>query len=122
MAIQNSGMDKRGSFWLSDTSLLIYIALMTIVLHWVTGHRYGFHRDELATLEDARHLDWGFVAYPPITPLFGRLSLILFGTSLAGFRFFAAVAEAAAEKLAAAAERNCWLQRQQFHSAWPAAR
>ena len=96
MAIQNSGMDKRGSFWLSDTSLLIYIALMTIVLHWVTGHRYGFHRDELATLEDVRHLDWGFVAYPPITPLFGRLSLILFGTSLAGFRFFAAVAEAAA--------------------------
>src|SRR5258708_23270092 len=31
-----------------------------------------------------------------MTPLFGRLSLILFGTSLAGFRLFAAVAQAIA--------------------------
>jgi len=96
VAIEESGADKQGSFWLSDTPLLIYVALLTIVLHWITGHRYGFHRDELATLEDARHLDWGFVAYPPVTPFFGRLSLILFGTSLPGFRFFAAVAEAGA--------------------------
>jgi len=73
---------------------LVYIALATIIVHLFTGTRYGFHRDELATLEDARHLAWGFVAYPPITPFFGRLSLTLFGTSLTGFRFFAAVAEA----------------------------
>ena len=84
------------NIWVSDTALLIYIALITVIAHWITGNRYGFHRDELATLEDARHLDWGFVAYPPVTPFFGRLSLILFGTSLAGFRFFAAIAEAIA--------------------------
>ncbi len=65
-------------------------------MHLITGGRFGFHRDELATLEDARHLAWGFVAYPPVTPFFGRLSLFLFGTSLTGFRFFAAVAEAVA--------------------------
>jgi hypothetical protein len=82
--------------WSSDTALLIGIALVTVVVHWITGHQYGFQRDELATLEDSRHLDWGFVAYPPLTPLFGRLSLILFGTSLTGFRFFAAMAEAVA--------------------------
>ena len=86
----------RKTLWLSDTALLIYVALATVLAHWLTGNQYGFQRDELATLEDARHLDWGFVAYPPITPLFGRLSLILFGTSLAGFRFFAAVAQAVA--------------------------
>src|SRR5258708_38280777 len=89
-------MSKPKSAWLSDTALLIYIALATVVVHWITGHHYGFHRDELVTLDDSRHLDWGFVAYPPITPFFGRLSLILFGTSLAGFRLFAAVAEAIA--------------------------
>jgi len=89
-------MSKPKPAWLSDTALLIYIALATVIVHWITGHQYGFQRDELATLEDSRHLDWGFVAYPPITPFFGRLSLILFGTSLAGFRFFAAVAEAIA--------------------------
>ena len=60
-------------------------------VHLLTGWRYGFHRDELATLDDARHLAWGYVAYPPVTPFFGWLSLNLFGTSLTGFRFFAAV-------------------------------
>jgi hypothetical protein len=72
------------------------MALGTVVVHLVTGNRYGFHRDELATLDDARHLAWGYVAYPPVTPFFGRLSLLLFRTSLAGFRFFAALAEAVA--------------------------
>lgn len=63
-----------------------------MVLHIATNGHYGFHRDELQTLDDARHLDWGFVAYPPITPLIGRLELILFGTSLIGFRVFSATA------------------------------
>jgi Dolichyl-phosphate-mannose-protein mannosyltransferase len=87
---------QRKSLWSSDLSILIYVALATIVVHLLTGGEYGFHRDELATLEDARHLSWGYVAYPPVTPLLGRLSLVLFGTSLVGFRFFAAVAEAIA--------------------------
>jgi hypothetical protein len=86
----------RHSLWLSDVAILIYVALATVIVHLITGGRFGFHRDELATLEDSRHLAWGFVAYPPVTPFFGRLSLILFGTSLTGFRFFAAVAEAVA--------------------------
>src|SRR5256885_14214997 len=72
----------------------MYVATLTVIVHWITGHQYGFHRDELATLEDSRHLDWGFVAYPPVTPFFGRLSLALFGTSLVGFRFFASLAAA----------------------------
>jgi len=96
VADESSGAAKTKSIWLSDTALLVYIAVATVIVHWITGHQYGFQRDELATLEDSRHLDWGFVAYPPITPLFGRLSLIIFGTSLAGFRFFAAVAQAIA--------------------------
>ncbi len=84
------------SFWSRAIAILIYVALATIVVHLLTGGRYGFHRDELATLDDARHLAWGYVAYPPVTPFFGRLSLLLFGTSLVGFRFFAAVAQAVA--------------------------
>ena len=86
----------RRSIWSSDTAILIYMALGTVVVHLVTGGRYGFQRDELATLDDARHLAWGYVAYPPVTPFFGRLSLLMFGTSLTGFRFFAALAEASA--------------------------
>ena len=85
-----------GSRWTTDVAVLTYLAAATVLVHLVTGQQYGFHRDELATLDDARHMAWGFVAYPPITPLFGRMSLMLFGTSLTGFRFFAAVAQAVA--------------------------
>jgi hypothetical protein len=87
---------KPRSIWSSDSAILIYMALATVLVHALTGNRYGFQRDELATLDDARHLAWGYVAYPPVTPFFGRLSLLLFGTSLAGFRFFAALAQAVA--------------------------
>src|ERR1700719_3544277 len=82
------------SFWRSDAAVLIYLAAVTLIVHVLVGGRYGFHRDELATLDDARHLAWGYVAYPPVTPFFGRLSLEIFATSLTGFRFFAALADA----------------------------
>jgi 4-amino-4-deoxy-L-arabinose transferase-like glycosyltransferase len=87
-------------------SIVACLAIATVFVHVLTGNRYGFHRDELATLEDARHLALGFVAYPPITPFFGRLSLELFGTSLRGFRFFAAVAEAVAMMLTGSMARQ----------------
>lgn len=77
-------------------AVILAFAAATVLAHWLVGNRYGFQRDELQTLDDARHLAWGYVAYPSITPLFGRLSLTLFGTSLRGFRFFASVAMAAA--------------------------
>jgi lipoprotein signal peptidase len=92
--IDSSGSLIRPSVWRCNTAILMYMALGTVVLHAIVGNRYGFHCDELATLEDARHLAWGYPAYPPVTPFFGRLSLILFGTSLAGFRFFASLAHA----------------------------
>jgi hypothetical protein len=77
-------------------ALLITIAGATVIVHLLLGNRYGFHRDELATLDDARHLAWGYVAYPPVTPFFAWLSWQMFGTSIAGFRFFAALADAGA--------------------------
>jgi Dolichyl-phosphate-mannose-protein mannosyltransferase len=99
------------SIWSGDTAILIYIALATVIVHIITGGRYGFHRDELATLDDARHLAWGYIAYPPITPFFGRLSLTLFGTSLTGFRFFAALAESGAVVLAGLMAREMGARR-----------
>lgn len=84
-------MDRKAS----GTAIVLFLAVATIVVHFFVGEGYGFHRDELATLDDARHLDWGYVAYPPVTPFFGRMSLALFGTSLVGFRSFASLAAAA---------------------------
>ena len=83
-------------WWASGTAVVVWIALGTVVVHLVTGWRYGFDRDELMALEDARHLAWGYVQYPPMTAFFGWVALKLFGTSLVGFRLFAAVAQALA--------------------------
>jgi 4-amino-4-deoxy-L-arabinose transferase-like glycosyltransferase len=82
---------QRRTLW-----LLLTFAAARLLLHVLLNGQYGFHRDELAVLDDARHLAWGYVAYPPLTPALGRLELVLFGTSLAGFRFFSALAQCAA--------------------------
>jgi Dolichyl-phosphate-mannose-protein mannosyltransferase len=75
---------------------LIGIALLVMLIHLLTNGRYGFHRDEFQFLSDARHLDWGFVAYPPFTPFVERVGLQLFGVSLVGLRLLSVVAQALA--------------------------
>jgi hypothetical protein len=72
---------------------LVILAVVLVTVHTLTNGQYGFHRDELATVDDARHLAWGYVAYPPVTPFIARMALDLFGASLAGLRFFAALAQ-----------------------------
>lgn len=83
-----------------DLGMLVLLAVGRMVLHTVTNSQYGFHRDELAMLDDARYLAWGYVAYPPVTPLIGRVALVLFGPSLVGVRFFSALAQSVAMVLA----------------------
>lgn len=76
--------------------MLVTIALGRLILHCATNWQYGFHRDELGVLDDARYLDWGYVPYPPLTPFAARVALILFGPSLVGLRFFTALAQSIA--------------------------
>jgi hypothetical protein len=78
----------------ADTWALVGIAAIVAVAHLLTNGRYGFHRDELQVLSDARHLDWGFVPYPPLTPFVERIGLALFGMSLVGLRLFSVIAQA----------------------------
>ncbi|HTS35827.1 MAG TPA: glycosyltransferase family 39 protein [Candidatus Solibacter sp.] len=79
-----------------DTWPLLGIAAAVALVHIITNGRYGFHRDELQFLSDARHLDWGFVCYPPFTPFVERISMSLFGQSLIGLRLFSVIAQAIA--------------------------
>ena len=78
----------------ADTLALLGIAAVIVVVHLLTNNRYGFHRDELQFLSDARHLEWGFVAYPPFTPVVERLGLTIFGLSMVGLRLFSVIAQA----------------------------
>jgi len=78
-----------------DLAAVIGVATAVIVAHVVTNGRYGLHGDELQVLDDARHLAWGFVAYPPLTPFIERLALVLSGHSIVGLRMFSVLGQGA---------------------------
>jgi 4-amino-4-deoxy-L-arabinose transferase-like glycosyltransferase len=77
----------------TDTLLLISLAVLATLLHILLNGQYGFHRDELDFIMSARRLDWGYISYPPITPLFARIGLELFGESLRGLRVLPGIAQ-----------------------------
>ncbi|MFT3897954.1 MAG: glycosyltransferase family 39 protein [Thermomonas sp.] len=79
---------------------LLAIAVARLLLHLCTNGQYGFHRDELAVLDDARRLAWGYVAYPPLVPFLARIGMETLGTTLVGYRLFSGIAQAAATLLA----------------------
>src|SRR4051812_3667949 len=79
---------------LSDVGILTLLAWARILLQVFTNGQYGFHQDELVTMDIAiRHLAWGYVAWPPVTPFLARVAVALFGPSLIGLRSFAVLAE-----------------------------
>jgi len=88
------------TFLSSDVGVLIVFALARILLQVFANGQSGFHQDELITMDAAKHLAWGFVAYPPVTPFIARIALLLFGPSLIGLRVFAVLAEGCVTLLA----------------------
>lgn len=85
----------------TDNLILFLMALGAVVFHILLNGQYGFHRDELDFIMNARQLQWGYVSYPPITPFFARIGLELFGESLRGLRVLPAIAQGIAMILAA---------------------
>jgi 4-amino-4-deoxy-L-arabinose transferase-like glycosyltransferase len=62
------------------------VAGLVTVLLLATSNGYGYHRDELYFRILGRHLQWGYVDQPPLTPLLNRLSVLVFGDSLWAIR------------------------------------
>ncbi|HEY0263892.1 MAG TPA: glycosyltransferase family 39 protein [Granulicella sp.] len=56
---------------------------------------WGYFRDEFYYIACGRHLAWGYVDHGPLVAVQARLSLALFGKSLAGIRMLSALAGAA---------------------------
>jgi hypothetical protein len=78
----------------SDLLTLSAFAALILAIHFAMGNGYGYHRDELQFLDDARHLQWGFVAYPPLTSFLARISITLFGISPQALRLPSAIINA----------------------------
>lgn len=85
----------------TDNIILFGMALVAVIFHILLNGQYGFHRDELDFIMNARQLEWGYVSYPPMTPFFARIGLELFGESLRGLRVLPAIAQGIVMVLAA---------------------
>lgn len=90
----------------SALTAIVAFAAVKVLFHFLTNDGYGFHRDELATIDDAKNLAWGYVAYPPVTPLMGRLALLAGDVTPATIRFLPSVAQSIAIVLAALMARQ----------------
>jgi hypothetical protein len=71
---------------------LLGVAALLVALLLLVAGRYGYHRDELYFLVASRHLAWGYVDQPPLTPALAGLARLLFGDWLPGLRLFPALA------------------------------
>ena len=78
----------------SDLSLLSYLSLFKLLLHFFTNHQYGYFRDELYYLECGERLDWGYADQSPLIAVIAKTARLM-GDSLFAIRFFPAVAGAA---------------------------
>jgi 4-amino-4-deoxy-L-arabinose transferase-like glycosyltransferase len=82
------------SFLASDLGILIMLVMARILLQIPTNGQYGFHQDEMVTIDVAtRHLAWGYVAWPPVAPFLARVAVAFFGLSPIGLRALAVLAE-----------------------------
>lgn len=83
-----------GRTLLSETAILVYLALFKLLLHFFTNGRYGYFRDELYYIACGEHLDWGYVDQSPLIGLVAAATRSLFGDSLFALRLFPAIAGA----------------------------
>jgi hypothetical protein len=74
--------------------IVICLAAAELLLHYAGSGNYGFFRDELYYIACGDHLAWGYVDQPPLVAVIARLSRLLAGNSLSGFRLFPALAGA----------------------------
>jgi Dolichyl-phosphate-mannose-protein mannosyltransferase len=85
---------------------LLVVIVAKSALNVAFAARYGWQRDELYYAVAGRHLQSGYVDFPPVTALLSALARSLFGFSLVGFRAVAILAGAATILVAALAARE----------------
>src|SRR5919198_4549889 len=97
--------DAKGLCPLAVRPVLLVVAAKC-ALNLAFAGRYGWQRDELYYAVAGRHLQGGYVEFPPLTALLSALARVLFGWSLGGVRALAILAGAATILVAALVARD----------------
>ncbi|CAA9465817.1 MAG: hypothetical protein AVDCRST_MAG28-4065 [uncultured Rubrobacteraceae bacterium] len=85
---------------LGGVAIVVYLACAKLITHVLTAGNYGFYRDELYFVAASKHLDFGYVDFPPLVAVVTALARVVFGDSAAALQFFPALASAGVVVLA----------------------
>ena len=58
--------------------LIITLALIKLIIHFLTNTNYELHRDAFLYLALGDHLDWGFMSVPPTIAVLGNITRFFF--------------------------------------------
>ena len=70
--------------------LLSFIALKFLLQYFLISPEYELHRDEYLYLDQAHHIDWGYLSVPPLTSWISKVIFFL-GGSVFWIKFFPAL-------------------------------
>src|SRR5262249_59181821 len=85
---------------------VVGLAAVKLAVPLVFAGRYGWHGDELYYLASGRHLELGYVDYPPVPPAIARLVQVVAPDSVVALRFPGILAGALVVVLAALIARE----------------
>ena len=67
------------------------LALLKLLIHFLTNTNYELHRDAFLYLSLADHPDWGYFSVPPAIAVVANITQFLFGDSVFSIRLFPAL-------------------------------
>ncbi|RNL55782.1 ArnT family glycosyltransferase [Pedobacter jejuensis] len=69
-------------------TLIFSFGILKLLIHLIALNAYGLHADELYYIELSKDFAWGFLDISPFVTWIGKLSSILFGSSIMSWRIF----------------------------------
>jgi len=74
-----------------EKRIVFVFAALKLLIHFLTNTIYTFHRDEFLYIDEGKHLAWGYLEVPPLTPFLGRIFTTLAGDGVFGVRLLPAI-------------------------------
>ncbi|WP_042481206.1 glycosyltransferase family 39 protein [Solitalea canadensis] len=81
-------MENKQTTWLQRNAIILTFVVLKLLIHLLTNHNYGFHRDEFLYLAEGDHLDWGYLEVPPFISILAFIVNNVLGSSIEAVRLF----------------------------------